>query len=89
MVKITTYVRSVIELARSLKFKASTETPNTQVMLVRLVERTSSAQWQLLQHVAIKHNEEDEILNHIIFMVNGKADTDGDGRKKKTLRMDI
>ena len=41
---------------------------------------------ELLQHVAIEHNEEDKILNNFIFMENGKADTHGDGRKK-TLRM--
>ena len=38
---------------------------------------------ELLQHVAIDHNEEDEILNNIISMENGKADTDGDGRNKE------
>ena len=36
---------------------------------------------ELLQHVAIEHNEEDEILNNFIFIENGKADTHGDGKK--------
>ena len=37
---------------------------------------------ELLQHVAIEHNEEDEILNNFISMENGKADTHGDRRNK-------
>ena len=41
---------------------------------------------ELLQHVAIEHDEEDVILNSIISMDNDKADTDIDGRKK-TLRI--
>ena len=37
----------------------------------------------LLQHVAIEHNEEDAILNNMIFMDNENADTNAD-RSKET-----
>ena len=36
----------------------------------------------LIQHVAIEHNEEDVIINNILHMDNGNEDTDDDRKKE-------